>query len=47
MLDILFWIGAICFLKIVYELANIDDYQEIHHDSRPGSFYEISNRRDK
>ncbi len=45
MLNVLFWIGAICFLKIAYKLASIDDYKEIHHDSRPGSFHEISNRR--
>ena len=43
-------IAIIMFLLILVLCFTIGDVaphnREIHHDSRPGSFYEISNRKD-
>ena len=38
-------IGIIVFLVILLLLSTVDDHVP-HHDSRKGSFYEISNRKD-
>ena len=44
---ILVWFLFAVAIIIVIGLLDCDgDNSPIHHDSRPGSFYEISNRKD-
>jgi hypothetical protein len=43
---LLAWFGLVVLVVFVIGLLDCDgDNSPIHHDSRPGSFYEISNRK--
>ena len=52
-MEIIFWVMVSMVLLLFYGIYKVlDKYADrvdrsVHHDSRPGSFYEISNRKEK
>ena len=45
---IVVWIVAVFLIVLILASVGeaVDEYNNIHHDSRKGSFYEISNRKE-
>ena len=48
-MEIIFWVMISFILLLIVTIAYLAEQipKDVHHDSRPGSFYEISNRKDK
>ena len=48
-MEIVFWVMITLAGIFLYAIGCVaeNSNRDIHHDSRPGSFYEISNRKDK
>ncbi len=47
-MEIIFWVMISFILLLIVTIAYLAEQipKDVHHDSRPGSFYEISNRKE-